>query len=77
MTEDDADDPGPTPAAEGRARAERELRVAVVVAVVVLLIGQGLVLAGFGPLALVVIGLPGTVAALVLARRWQRMAAGG
>lgn len=62
--------------AAGRARAERELRVAVVVALVALLVGQVLLLAGLGPVALLAVAVPGTAAGIVLARRWNRMAAG-
>lgn len=62
--------------AAGRARAEHELRIAVVVGIVALLVGQVLLLAGLGPLALVLVAVPGTAAGLVLARRWSRMAAG-
>lgn len=75
---DESPDPQPSPPhADGRARADRELRIAVVVALVALAIGQVLVLTGHGPVALAAIGLPGTIAAVVLARRWQRMASGG
>ena len=66
--------PGAGPATGGRAQAERELRVAVLVAIAVLLVGQGLVLAGLAPVALIAIGLPGTIVAVVLARRWTRLA---
>lgn len=62
--------------AAGRARAERELRIAVVVALVALLVGQVLLLAGLGPVALLAVAVPGTAAGVVLARRWSRMAAG-
>lgn len=73
-----ADDPADAQArrAAGRARAERELRVSVVVALVALLVGQVLLLAGLGPVALLVVAVPGTAAGIVLARRWSRLAAG-
>jgi diacylglycerol kinase len=59
----------------GRAQADREFRIAVVVAIAVLLLGQVLLVTGLGWVALLGIGLPGTVIALVLVRRWQRMSA--
>lgn len=69
-----ASDEGGRPPGGGRAQADRELRRAVLVAVPVLLAGQLLLVVGWWPVA-VVIGLAGTAAALVLARRWARMSA--
>jgi type III secretory pathway component EscR len=65
-----------TPPPSGRAQADREFRVAIVVAIVVLLIGQVLLLTGLRWVALFGIALPGTVIALLLVRRWQRLGAG-
>jgi type III secretory pathway component EscR len=59
----------------GKAQADREFRLAVIVAVVVLLIGQVLLVTGLRWVALFGIALPGTIVALLLVRRWQRMAA--
>lgn len=61
----------------GRARADRELRIAVMVALPLLVVGQVLLLSGLRWVAIVGIALPGTVAGLVLARRWTRMSADG
>ena len=61
----------------GRERADRELRIAVMVALPLLAVGQVLLLAGLRWVAIGGIAVPGTIAALVLARRWTRMAAEG
>jgi hypothetical protein len=60
----------------GRARADRELRIALAVAVALLAVGQVLLLTGLRWVAIFGIALPGTVVALLLARRWSAMAAG-
>ena len=60
----------------GRAQADRELRIALMVALPVLALGQLFLLLGWRWVAIGGIALPGTVAALLLARRWTRMAAG-
>lgn len=59
----------------GRARADRELRIALGVAVALLALGQVLLLTGLRWVAIFGIALPGTVVALLLARRWSAMAA--
>ena len=61
----------------GRERADRELRIAVMVALPLLAVGQVLLLVGLRWVAIGGIAVPGTIAALVLARRWTRMAAEG
>jgi hypothetical protein len=61
----------------GRAQADRELRIALMVAVPLLALGQLLLLTNLRLVAILGIALPGTVGALVLARRWQRMARDG
>lgn len=61
----------------GRRRADRELRIALAVAIPLLAIGQILLLTGLRWVAIWGIALPGTAVALVLARRWQRMASHG
>jgi hypothetical protein len=58
----------------GKARADRELRIALAIAIPLLAIGQVLLLTGLRWVAMFGIALPGTVVALVLARRWQAMA---
>ena len=60
----------------GRAQADRELRIAVMVALPLLAIGQVLLILGLRWVAIGGIAVPGTVAALFLARRWTRLAAG-
>lgn len=57
----------------GREQADRELRIAIAVAIPVLIVGQVLLLTGWRWVALGLIGLPGTFAALLLARRWSHM----
>lgn len=66
----------PTPPG-GRAQADRELRIAVMVALPVLALGQVFLVLGWRWVAIGGIALPGTVAALLLARRWTRLAAEG
>lgn len=61
----------------GRAQADRELRIALMVALPLLAIGQVLLLLGLRWVAIGGIAVPGTIAALVLARRWTRLAADG
>jgi hypothetical protein len=60
----------------GRARADWEFRWALVIAVPVFVIGQVLLVSGLRWVALFGIALPGTAAALALARRWTRLASG-
>jgi len=70
-------DPGAPepPRRSGRAQADRELRIALMVALPVLALGQLFLLLGWRWVAIGGIALPGTIAALLLARRWTRLAA--
>ena len=73
-----SDAPTPTPPpGGGRAQADRELRIAVMVALPVLALGQVLLVLGLRWVAIGGIAVPGTIVALLLARRWTRLAADG
>ena len=63
-------------AAEVRQQLDREWRLAMVLAVALLLVGQVLLVLGWWVLALLVVAVPGTAAAVVLLRRWKRLAGG-
>lgn len=65
------------PPSGGKAQADRELRIALAIALPLLVVGQVLLLTGLRWVALLGIALPGTVVALLLARRWQTMASRG
>ena len=71
----DPGSPSPPPRG-GRAQADRELRIALMVALPLLALGQVFLLLGWRWVAIGGIAVPGTIAALVLARRWTRLAAG-
>lgn len=65
----------PRPPRSGRAQADWELRIAVMVALPLLALGQVLLVLGLRWVAIGGIAVPGTIVAVVLARRWTRLAA--
>ncbi|MCC5953982.1 MAG: hypothetical protein JJU45_17950 [Acidimicrobiia bacterium] len=59
--------------ARGRQQADREFRRAVIVAIGMVIIGQVFLTVGWWWAAMAFVALPGSVASVVLIRRWRRL----